>query len=562
MQFLKNIAIRTAMLWVLGSFCVLWIAVSLYTMYSFKTMNETSKTSALLVNNMNLVNTGNDQYFRMVTRLARAIDYRQSGDDQKADEQQKSSQAALDLLKSNLEAFKKIDHAGMSPELVDAVTRDWSNLITQGVEPMFQRAVDKKFDEYDKYAKDIVPAFSRQFNVSFTNFNKAGSTMFVDAGDRLESITAVGQNILLAGLVAGLLMLFMTDRYLVACLVRPLNDLRDHFQVIAAGRLGKPILDFGNNCVGKLFPLLRDMQTSLANTVSTIRSSADSIYQGVSEIASGNNDLAARTESQAAALEESAASMEQLTSTVKQNAENASHASQLAHQASTTASKGGELVDNVVKTMAEISGSSKKIAEITSVINGIAFQTNILALNAAVEAARAGEQGRGFAVVAGEVRSLAQRSAQAAKEIENLIAESVRCVDNGSSLVADAGSTMSEIVKAVTNVTDIMSEIATASDEQSKGIAQAGQAITEMDGVTQQNAALVQEASAATRSLEEQAMVLTEAVSVFRLSEEQSSGLSPRRERQAPVKAVAAPSAKALPAATSAKKGSDNWETF
>ncbi|ULR32390.1 methyl-accepting chemotaxis protein [Dickeya fangzhongdai] len=563
MQFLKNIAIRTAMLWVLGIFCVLWIAVSVYTMYSFRTMNETSKTSALLVNNMNLVNTGNDQYFRMVTRLARAIDYRQSGDNQKADEQQKSSQAALDLLKSNLEAFKKIDHAGMSPELVDAVIRDWGNLITQGVEPMFQRAADKKFDDYDKFAKDIVPAFSRQFNVSFTNFNKAGSTMFVDAGNRLETITGVGQNILLAGLIAGLVMLFLTDRYLVACLVRPLNDLRDHFQVIANGRLGKPILDFGNNCVGRLFPLLRDMQGSLANTVSTIRTSADSIYQGVSEIASGNNDLAARTESQAAALEESAASMEQLTSTVKQNAENASHASQLARQASTTASKGGDLVDNVVKTMAEISGSSKKIAEITSVINGIAFQTNILALNAAVEAARAGEQGRGFAVVAGEVRSLAQRSAQAAKEIEHLIAESVRCVDNGSTLVADAGSTMSEIVTAVTNVTDIMAEIATASDEQSKGIAQAGQAITEMDSVTQQNAALVQEASAATRSLEEQAMVLTEAVSVFRLSEEQSAGLPPRRDRQAPSKAAAAP-AKALPAATtsSSKKSSDNWETF
>ncbi|MGM3189728.1 methyl-accepting chemotaxis protein [Dickeya dadantii subsp. dieffenbachiae] len=562
MQFLKNIAIRTAMLWVLGIFCVLWIAVSVYTMYSFRTMNETSKTSALLVNNMNLVNTGNDQYFRMVTRLARAIDYRQSGDNQKADEQQKSSQAALDLLKSNLEAFKNIDHAGMSPELVDAVIRDWGNLITQGVEPMFQRAADKKFDDYDKFAKDIVPAFSRQFNVSFTNFNKAGSTMFVDAGNRLESITGVGQNILLAGLIAGLVMLFLTDRYLVAYLVRPLNDLRDHFQVIANGRLGKPILDFGNNCVGRLFPLLRDMQGSLANTVSTIRTSADSIYQGVSEIASGNNDLAARTESQAAALEESAASMEQLTSTVKQNAENASHASQLARQASATASKGGELVENVVKTMAEISGSSKKIAEITSVINGIAFQTNILALNAAVEAARAGEQGRGFAVVAGEVRSLAQRSAQAAKEIENLIAESVRCVDNGSMLVADAGSTMSEIVTAVTNVTDIMAEIATASDEQSKGIAQAGQAITEMDSVTQQNAALVQEASAATRSLEEQSMVLTEAVSVFRLTEDQASGLPPRRERQAPSKAVAAP-VKALPAVkTGGKNSSDNWEKF
>ncbi|AUH01572.1 methyl-accepting chemotaxis protein [Pectobacteriaceae bacterium CE70] len=555
MRFLRNISIRTAMLWVLGTFCTLWIGVSVYTMYSFKTMNVTSKTSSLLVKNMNLVNTGNDQYFRMVTRLARSVDYRRNGDNKKADDQQKSALAALDLLKSNLDTFKKIDHAGMSPELVDAVTQGWSNLVFQGVEPMYQNAVAQNLSEYEKYAKDIVPAFSRQFNVAFTHFDKAGSKMFVDSGERLESITWVGQNILLAGLVAGLLMLFLTDRYLAAYLMRPLNDLRAHFQAIASGNLSKPIIDFGNNCVGRLFPLLRDMQSSLAKTVSTIRHSADSIYQGVAEIASGNNDLSSRTEAQAAALEESAASMEQLTSTVKQNAENASHASQLAHQASTTARKGGDLVDNVVKTMADISGSSKKIAEITTVINGIAFQTNILALNAAVEAARAGEQGRGFAVVAGEVRSLAQRSAQAAKEIENLISESVRCVDTGSTLVADAGTTMREIVRGITNVTDIMGEIATASEEQSKGIAQAGMAITEMDGVTQQNAALVEEASAAARSLEEQASVLTQTVALFQLTNDQAALT---QVRETPKAVAATPARKALPAG----KSNDNWETF
>ncbi|MEC5342134.1 methyl-accepting chemotaxis protein [Brenneria populi] len=556
MKFLKNIAIRTAMLWVLGTFCVLWGGVSLYTLFSFKEMTATSKLSGLLVENLNFINQGNDQYFRMVTRLARAVDARQNGDDETADKEQASALNALNALKSGLAAFNAVDHAGLSDALVQAVSRDWSNLITQGVEPLYQKAAARALDDYYVQAKTVVPPLSRQFGASLTAFSTAGSEKFVAAGIRFEQITKIGQSILLTGLVIGLAMLFLTDRYLVKFLVRPLNDLRDHFGVIASGQLGKPIADFGRNCVGKLFPLLREMQTSLANTVSTIRNSTDSIYQGASEIAAGNNDLSSRTEQQASALEETAASMEQLTATVKQNAENANHASQLALQASTTAKKGGGIVDNVVQTMSEISNSSRKIAEITTVINGIAFQTNILALNAAVEAARAGEQGRGFAVVAGEVRSLAQRSAQAAKEIEGLIAESVRCVDTGSHLVADAGDTMHEIVRAVTNVTDIMGEIASASEEQSKGIAQVGQAVAEMDSVTQQNAALVEQASAAALSLEEQAALLNQTVSLFQLSEQHSPRGVIAPAKAAPKAAAAATVQKALPS------GNDNWEKF
>ncbi|MEE3650894.1 MULTISPECIES: methyl-accepting chemotaxis protein [unclassified Brenneria] len=556
MKFLKNIAIRTAMLWVLGTFCVLWGGVSIYTMFSFKEMTTTSKTSSLLVQNMNFVNQGNDQYFRMVTRLARAVDARRNGDNEAADREQASSLNALNTLKADLAAFNGIDHAGLDDALVQAVSRDWNNLITQGVEPLYQKAAANEFDDYQNQAKNVVPPLSRQFGASLTAFNKAGSEQFSAAGTRFEQITAIGQNILLAGLIIGLMLLFLTDRYLVMCLVRPLNDLRDHFSVIASGQLGKPIIDFGRNCVGKLFPLLREMQTSLANTVSTIRNSTDSIYQGASEIASGNNDLSSRTEQQASALEETAASMEQLTATVKQNAENANHASQLALQASTTAKKGGDIVGNVVKTMAEISGSSRKIAEITTVINGIAFQTNILALNAAVEAARAGEQGRGFAVVAGEVRSLAQRSAQAAKEIEGLISDSVRCVDSGSHLVEDAGNTMQEIVRAVTNVTDIMGEIASASEEQSKGIAQVAQAVSEMDSVTQQNAALVEQASSAALSLEEQAAVLNQTIALFQLSEQYSHPATAAKSTLIPKAPLAGASKKALP------PGNDNWEKF
>lgn len=303
-------------------------------------------------------------------------------------------------------------------------------------------------------------------------------------------------------------------------LVRPLDIMRSHFDRIAAGDLATPIQVYGRNEISQLFASLQRMQQSLIGTVGAVRDGAESILIGLQEISEGNNDLSSRTEQQAASLEETAASMEQLTATVKQNADNARQASQLARDASTTAAKGGELAGDVVTTMHDIANSSQKIGAITSVIDGIAFQTNILALNAAVEAARAGEQGRGFAVVAGEVRNLAQRSAQAAKEIKGLIDESVSRVKQGSVLVENSGATMQDIVRSVTRVTDIMGEIASASDEQSRGIEQVTQAVTQMDQVTQQNAALVEEAASAAVALEEQAITLADAVSVFRLADD------------------------------------------
>ncbi|HHV7361435.1 TPA: methyl-accepting chemotaxis protein, partial [Morganella morganii] len=253
-------------------------------------------------------------------------------------------------------------------------------------------------------------------------------------------------------------------------LIVPLNNVLDNIRHIAGGDLTRTIDIRGCDEVNKLTETLRYMQGELAGTVSNVRDGVNAIYNGASEIAAGNNDLSSRTEQQAASLEETAASMEELTATVRQNADNARQASQLALTASETAGRGGKVVDDVVDTMRGIGDSSKKIADIISVIDGIAFQTNILALNAAVEAARAGEQGRGFAVVAGEVRNLAQRSAQAAREIKTLIEDSVGRVDTGAVLVERAGETMNEIVSAVTRVTDIMSEIASASDEQSRGI--------------------------------------------------------------------------------------------
>ncbi|EJY5816977.1 methyl-accepting chemotaxis protein [Salmonella enterica] len=336
-------------------------------------------------------------------------------------------------------------------------------------------------------------------------------------------------------------------------IIAPMNRLIESIRHIASGDLVKRIDVEGSNEMGQLAENLRHMQSELMRTVGDVRNGANAIYSGASEIAMGNNDLSSRTEQQAASLEETAASMEQLTATVKQNAENARQASHLALSASETAQKGGKVVDNVVQTMRDIASSSQKIADIISVIDGIAFQTNILALNAAVEAARAGEQGRGFAVVAGEVRNLAQRSAQAAREIKSLIEDSVSRVDVGSTLVESAGETMDEIVNAVTRVTDIMGEIASASDEQSRGIDQVGLAVAEMDRVTQQNASLVEESAAAAAALEEQASRLTQAVAVFRIQQQQ--------QRARDVAAVKTPAAVSSPKAAVAD-GSDNWETF
>ena len=288
---------------------------------------------------------------------------------------------------------------------------------------------------------------------------------------------------------------------------------------IAAGDLTVKIDVDSQDETGHLLGSLKEMNEGLARIVGEVRTGADSIATATEQIAAGNADLSQRTEEQASALEETASSMEELTSTVKQNADNAQQANQLAISASGVAVKGGDVINKVVRTMESITDSSRKISDIIGVIDGIAFQTNILALNAAVEAARAGEQGRGFAVVAAEVRSLAQRSAAAAKEIKTLIEDSVSKVQDGSRLVEEAGHTTQEIVTSIKRVTDIMAEISAASLEQSSGIEQVNTAITQMDDVTQQNAALVEQAAAAAESLEEQALQLVQVVTRFKLEE-------------------------------------------
>jgi methyl-accepting chemotaxis protein len=556
MNLLKNFTIRSVMLWILGLFCLMWSAVGMYSVYSLNALGHGNEVDRELVNQMTTLSKGNDQYFRFITRLTRAVESRQSGSASAAADMA-SVQKALDNMSALLADFKAQSPGPMDADYSAAVIGSWQKLLDNGVLPQMQLAQQGNMDAFRRQATGVTPALSREFGATVDKFNLAAGQKLDTTRVTVDHLTDVTKIVIVLSVIVGLFILLFTDRYLVKMLVRPLDGMREHFRLIADGDLSHPLEDIGRNCVGKLVPLLRAMQDSLREAVSAIRSGTDNIYRGAAEISSGNNDLSSRTEEQAAALEQTAASMEQLTATVKFNADNARQASDLAQNASVTASKGGKLVNDVVTTMQGIAGSSKKIAEITSVINSIAFQTNILALNAAVEAARAGEQGRGFAVVASEVRNLAQRSAGAAKEIEMLIADSVSRVEKGSLLVGEAGSTMDAILSGVVEVTEIMKQIASASEEQSKGISQVGTAITEMDSVTQQNASLVEQVSAAASQLERQTEELTLSVSKFRLS---------------PVSAVSAPAPAAYvkpaggmtraltakPAAASA----DEWVSF
>ncbi|UGA53230.1 methyl-accepting chemotaxis protein [Dickeya fangzhongdai] len=465
---------------------------------------------------------------------------------------------------SSKDAFKVYENRTVKTDtdlaLEPELNKAYNDYVEKGIMPMLKAAKDGYFEEILTHESEEVRVLDEAYNKPLLKAIAFRTERAKALNSNAQYQAMMGYTLMAVSFAIAIAMTLLTFMFLRGTLIKPMNRLVQRIQRIAQGDLTQPNETYGKNEIGILSQNIQQMQASLVHTVSTVRDSADSIYQGTTEITAGNSDLSSRTEQQAAAIEETAASMEQLTATVKQNSDNAHHASQLASNASGKAKQGGEIVENVVNTMNSISGSSRKISEITNVINSIAFQTNILALNAAVEAARAGEQGRGFAVVAGEVRSLAQRSAQAAKEIEGLISESVSLVHSGSEQVDKAGQTMHEIVQAVSSVTDIMNEIASASDEQSRGITQVGQAISEMDSVTQQNAALVQQASAAASSLEEQAMVLTRAVSAFKLTgHRQDKGYAPAPLASKPLLAT---STAALSSSSSAKSGNDNWETF
>ncbi|MGC4076482.1 MAG: methyl-accepting chemotaxis protein [Rubrivivax sp.] len=380
--------------------------------------------------------------------------------------------------------------------------------------------------------------------------------------EALDAATRVSQWAMAAGALIAVALGAAFAALVSRSITRPISRAVSAAEAIGAGELNTTIDARGSDESARLLQALAAMQANLAKTVAEVRGSADSVATASHQIAQGNADLSARTEQQASALQQTAASMEQLNATVRQNADNALQANQLAAAASTVASDGGRMVGEVVEKMNGISDSSRRIADIIGVIDGIAFQTNILALNAAVEAARAGEQGRGFAVVAGEVRSLAQRSAEAAREIKALIGTSVERVEAGNALVHQAGAKMQDVLASIRRVADIVGEISSASAEQRDGVSQVGDAVAQMDQATQQNAALVEESAAAAESLRTQSRQLVDAVAVFRLGNEGA-----RREAAPAAAAVTVPAPKpaARPAARAVATPASAeaaWETF
>jgi methyl-accepting chemotaxis protein-1 (serine sensor receptor) len=531
-KFFANMTIRSSLLWVLAFFSfmlvigaalgVLSLRISNGTLAEIKQSQELDDAVGRVVSSYKdtlngLGRAASSNYADIVRNVGQATLLTQ-GLSAEATGLLERAKASMNKGQAEFEYYKTLPRPQEAAEALKEIDDSYGALAQQGLGPLVAALEKADMPAFQKQVQTVQDALEGRFARAIEGFDFWRASKMLDAYEVAQVryqfvLIAVG-----AGGVLAALLVFATYVFLRRRVLLPLKEAGHHFDRIAGGDLTTRVDVRNTNEIGQLFAALKRMQESLTRTVATVRRGVDEINVGSHEIAAGNTDLSSRTEQQAASLEETAASMEELASTVKQNADNARQANQLAASASDVAERGGSAVSEVVNTMQEISASSRKISEIVSVIDGIAFQTNILALNAAVEAARAGEQGKGFAVVAGEVRSLAQRSAQAAKEIKGLIEDSVTKVGAGSQQVERAGATMQEIVASVKRVTDIMGEISAASEEQSSGIDQVNRAVSQMDEVTQQNAALVEEAAAAAGSLQEQAQRLAEAVSVFKIN--------------------------------------------
>ena len=556
---LKTLSIRTGLLSLLAVMTLLLLIVSGIGIYALtQSSSSLQRINHLQGEQMVQLNSGYTLILRARNEAGQAVRMMEIGMLDDAASAVKNINQEVALAQKTL---KGVIDGGVANEqgqlLLDKVAASLAAYNQQGINPMLKTLNDQSADGYyDLLEKTLIPLASAFDNdmQAFQKWSEARGQAEVSAVQ--ASKTRVLILIIVAALLtAGIIVLaWLALRHM---LLKPLSASIAQLENVAAGDLTHTLAAPASQEFNRLNAVIEEMRQSLMNSVLRVRDASAQIDTGSRELTLGNRDLAERTESTATSLEQTAASMEQITATVKLNADNAEQAHQLAKSVSDTADHGSEMVCYVIEKMRDISGSSARIADILSVIDGIAFQTNILALNASVEAARAGEQGRGFAVVAGEVRNLASRSANAAKEIKSLIEDSVSRVDTGSVLVESAGETMNDIVNAVTRVTDIMGEIASASDEQSRGIDQVALAVSEMDRVTQQNAALVQESAAAAAALEDQVSRLKMAVSAFRLASLAGNTVTPQATYRAPAAETAANRTR-----TATTGQDENWETF